>query len=392
MADCQQCGATGQVDRFCQQCGLPVTTNSPAVTTTSSPYHPPDPPTLSMPVAGVRTSGSASASEPTRLTPSYSADPPPASPGFAPVPPPPVPPPPAPAGGRRAIPSGIVVAAVAAIVAVVVVVAAVTLTRGGDPIAAPEATAISSAQPPPAQAVSASVPSETPRRSEPGERSAPLPTVVGNAGTVPTAPVSTSSAPEPMGGPRVDIPCGPGYIVQVASELDDATFASRVATLRAAGQLPAEARWAETTSSCGIFTSQRNVLVLYAGPFPTPYDACPARLASPPDSFIKGTTPESSGDFVSCLCPAQFGSLPVISTVGQQDVWVGELQRVLGTGLGYGVGSINADPSIGDPGRWGIYTAETAAAVGRFQTEAGLPSTAQVDGSTWAALAAAACG
>ncbi|MET0966596.1 MAG: peptidoglycan-binding domain-containing protein [Nakamurella sp.] len=80
-----------------------------------------------------------------------------------------------------------------------------------------------------------------------------------------------------------------------------------------------------------------------------------------------------------------------MTTVGQQGVWVGELQRVLGSKLDYGIGSINADPENGDPGRWGIYTADTAAAVGRFQADNGLPATAQVDSSTWAGLQRASC-
>ena len=85
------------------------------------------------------------------------------------------------------------------------------------------------------------------------------------------------------------------------------------------------------------------------------------------------------------------GQLPVVTTVGQQGVWVGELQRVLGSRLDYSIGSINADPASGDPGRWGIFTAETAAAVGRFQTDNGLAATNQVDGTTWAALQRASC-
>ncbi len=93
----------------------------------------------------------------------------------------------------------------------------------------------------------------------------------------------------------------------------------------------------------------------------------------------------------SCLCPADPTSLPKITTVGQQDVWVGELQRVLGGTLDYDVGQINADPAAGDKGRWGIYTDETAAAVGRFQADNGLPDTRQVDAATWSALRGQGC-
>jgi Putative peptidoglycan binding domain len=133
------------------------------------------------------------------------------------------------------------------------------------------------------------------------------------------------------------------------------------------------------------------VLVLYAGPFASPYDACAARLASPPDAFIKGTTPETSQQFVSCLCPATVTDLPAITSVGQQGVWIGELQRVLGGRLDYDVGPINADAAAGNPGQWGTYTADTAAAVGRFQAASGLNRTKQVDAVTWGALKAQAC-
>jgi len=83
--------------------------------------------------------------------------------------------------------------------------------------------------------------------------------------------------------------------------------------------------------------------------------------------------------------------LPNLTTVGQTGVWVGELQRVLGAKLGYSVGAIDADPSVGDPGRWGIYTAETAAAVGRFQGDSSLSATQQTDAGTWAALQQNSC-
>jgi hypothetical protein len=115
-------------------------------------------------------------------------------------------------------------------------------------------------------------------------------------------------------------------------------------------------------------------------------------LASPADAFVKSTDPATVGTFRSCLCPAAAGDLPAISTVGQQGVWIGELQRVLGGGLDYTVGAINADPAVGDPGRWGTYTAETAAAVRRFQADHGLAATGQVDAATWSALQVAWCG
>jgi hypothetical protein len=228
-------------------------------------------------------------------------------------------------------------------------------------------------------------------------------TVVTMAGSVPAAvpggpaPATTTTTItavgqyDPLSAPRTDITCGQGYIVQVASELDRTALVGRVQQIRDAGTLPADAKWTETSTSCPIFTAQVNVLVLYSGPFNSPYDACPARLASPPDAFIKGTNQGTASSYVSCLCPAALGQVPAITAVGQQGVWVGELQRVLGTKLDYDVGPINADGATGNPGHWGTYTAETAAAVGRFQRDNGLPATEQVDGSTWAALQAANC-
>ncbi|WP_395725238.1 peptidoglycan-binding protein [Nakamurella sp.] len=209
--------------------------------------------------------------------------------------------------------------------------------------------------------------------------------------TTVTTVATTTIAPDPMGGPRSDIACSSGFIVQIASELDEPTFRNRVATLRSTGMFPNDARWTQTAAGCSLFTSQTNVFVSYAGPFATWADGCPARLSSPPDAFIKSTDPGSVDTFLTCLCPAGVGDLPAITTVGQRGVWVGELQRVLGAGLDYQVGSINADAAAGNPGHWGEYTTETAAAVGRFQADHGLPRTEQVDRDTWAGLQAARC-
>lgn len=224
----------------------------------------------------------------------------------------------------------------------------------------------------------------------------PAPAAGGNGAAGAAAQGSTRTSPsvsaDPMGGPRADIACNTGYIVQVASELDRPTFEARVATLRTDGTLPADAKWTETSTSCGIFTNQRNAFVLYVGPFPDPTDGCPARLASPADAFLKDTNPNDGNRFFTCMCPAFASAPPSISAVGQQGAWVGELQRVLGAGLDYNVGNINADPQTGDPGRWGIYTAETAAAVGRFQANQGVPVTERVDAATWSLLQNAVCG
>ena len=167
----------------------------------------------------------------------------------------------------------------------------------------------------------------------------PTTTTAAGAGSVASSSAGAPASVLPLGGPRVDIPCADGgYIVQVASELDPATFEQRVTGLRAAGQLPPDAKWAEATASCPIFTTQVNVEVLYAGPFPSP--TTPARPGWPARRMrsSRGRRRQSSTEYVSCLCPATVSTLPTISSVGQQGVWVGELQRVLGTGLDYDIG------------------------------------------------------
>ncbi|MEP6980727.1 MAG: hypothetical protein ABJA16_08205, partial [Nakamurella sp.] len=86
-----------------------------------------------------------------------------------------------------------------------------------------------------------------------------------NSATGPTD-AGTDPGAGPLGGPERDIACAPGFIVQVASGGDEASFVSRVAELRAAGQLPTDAAVARTATSCGIFAGQANSVVLYTGP------------------------------------------------------------------------------------------------------------------------------
>jgi peptidoglycan hydrolase-like protein with peptidoglycan-binding domain len=187
----------------------------------------------------------------------------------------------------------------------------------------------------------------------------------------------------PLGVPQRDIACNAGYIVQLASELDATTFAARVAELKAAGQVPAGALAADSTKSCKIFTSQSNTLVLYAGPFGSPYDGCAARLAGPADAFIKGSNTGNAAQYISCLCPVLAAGLPQFGAVGQQGVWVGELQRVLGNRLNIGVSDLS--------GNWGIFTGGTKAAVREFQRAVKIPANGVVTGRTWRALQAAEC-
>lgn len=314
-----------------------------------------------------------------------------------PAPPPPPGPWPSPAGGdparrsagRRSGP--IALAALAVIVVLVAGVGVWFLVRPGPDPTSGVATAPTSA--PAAAAATTVTGSATSTAPQPRRPSAGTAPSADRSSTIVPSSTSTSPAPDPMGGPRIDIPCNSGYIVQVASELDQPTLESRVAALRASGTLPAGVKWTETSTSCSVFTNQANVFVLYTGPFTDWTQACPDRLTGPPDSFVKPTDPSRVGTFLACLCPAYASGHqpPEIVTVGQQGSWVGELQRVLGAGLDYDIGSINADPAAGDAGRWGTYTSQTAAAVGRFQADQGLPVTQQVDAATWSRLQSAWC-
>jgi len=243
--------------------------------------------------------------------------------------------------------------------------------------------------------------------SVPPVRSTPMRTVTVTAAPTPSTAAATGKLPSttrkppekptatstrkppttpkalPLGVPQRDIACNAGYIVQLASELDAATFAARVAELKAAGQVPAGALAADSTKSCKIFTSQSNTLVLYAGPFGSPYDGCAARLAGPADAFIKGSNTGNAGQYISCLCPVLAAGLPQLGPVGQQGVWVGELQRVLGNRLNISVSDLS--------GNWGIFTGGTKAAVRAFQRAAKIPANGVVTVRTWRALQSAEC-
>ena len=211
------------------------------------------------------------------------------------------------------------------------------------------------------------------------------------ARTTPTTPTKTTpkktTAPKttalPLGVPQKNIVCNAGYVVQLASELNTAAFTARVAALKASGQVPAGALAADSAKSCKIFTSQSNTLVLYSGPYSGKYDGCAARLAGPGDAYIKGSNPATAQEYISCLCPAVAGRLPDYNKVGQQGVWIGELQRVLGNRLNIDIPDLT--------GNWGTYTAGTRDAVKKFQQSARLPANGAVNARTWQALHRAAC-
>lgn len=379
MSGCPRCGAPDQSGRFCTDCGSPVVAPPTEQVSVDKgrAVGPDDPTVLGAALPDPAAGGAASTAPPT---------------GAYPVPSPTTPD--ARAIGRR---RGRGAVALVVLAVAVVLLAGVGVWFGMRPVggegattATPPTTAALPAGEGPARAEASAGadPSTRPapvgpggRKGDPGSPSAPA--------TIVTTVATTTVGLNPMGGDRSDIACGSGYIVQVASELDQPSFEARVAALRAAGTLPASARWTETAAGCSLFTNQANVYVLFAGPFPTWQAACPDRLAAPPDAFIKPTDPSSAGSFLTCLCPADVAGLPAITTIGQQGVWVGELQRVLGAGLDYDVGSINAEN--GNPGHWGEYSDQTAAAVGRFQADQGLPVTGQVDAATWGRLQAARC-
>lgn len=411
MAICARCGST-ENGRFCANCGsavgAPGSAEVPPPTVQESTLAGSEPPDATVNLQKGPPPAALTASEANPYGPGGSYNPP------GPVPPqqaPPTqnypvmealqpgPPPARGSAGRRR--GWLIAASVFVVVAALATTAVLVLQRSGDSAGLPAVVttaAPQSAGPPETIDLSAPLdPSAPQRRAEPpaiGRSATALPADSTAAAAAPATVPATSTAAagvDLLSLPSAPIPCSAGYIVQIASELDMPTLTAKVAAMSAANTLHAGAKWTDTASSCGIFSSQVNVLVIYAGPFASPYDACAARLTSPPDAFIKGTTPETAKDYHSCLCPAVPDQLPAITTVGQQGVWIGELQRVLGTGLDYDVGSINADPSVGDPGRWGIYTAETAAAVGRFQADSGLAATNQVNSETWSALQFQSC-
>jgi len=187
-----------------------------------------------------------------------------------------------------------------------------------------------------------------------------------------------------LGVPEQQISCSNGYVVQLASELDRATFTQRVKALQQSGQLPDGAKAADSTKSCKIFTNQTNTLVLWSGPYSNPYDGCAARLAGPYDAFIKGASPDTAQKYISCLCPANTKALPKISKSSDPSAWIGELQRTLGGRLNISVGSLG-------PNDWGRYTDGTRAAVVKFQQEKKLPANGVVNARTWKALQSAGC-
>ncbi|MBM9469440.1 peptidoglycan-binding domain-containing protein [Nakamurella leprariae] len=228
-------------------------------------------------------------------------------------------------------------------------------------------------------------------------------TTTGPTSTGETPPTTESTTVDPgqpderqsiAGVPRQDIACGSGYVVQLASATDLGEFGRRIDDLREQYQVPDGARWGETSASCDIFSSDGNAYVLWSGPYPEPYAGCPDRVAGPADAFIKLAAPEqATAPLITCLCPADTSDpalLPLLDAVGLQHVWIGELQRILVSRLGYDI-DLGPDPTLGLTSSWGWYTSATAAAVQEYQTDSGLPVTGVVDRSVWSALQLDVC-
>lgn len=231
----------------------------------------------------------------------------------------------------------------------------------------------------PGKPTSKSAPSSTPKPTTQPKPTTPKPTK-----PKPTKPKPTKPKAPDLGVQQADIACSGGYIVQLASELDQDAFRARVSSLKAQGMVPPDARAADSTKSCGIFANQRNTWVLYAGPFASPYDGCRARLGGPADAFIKGANPDTAHGYFSCVCPANPAQIPGVGPGSNQHAWIGELQRVLANRLNYSVGPLG-------PGEWGVYTPGTQQAVRKFQADHKLPPTGSVDARTWSALRGAQC-
>ena len=125
------------------------------------------------------------------------------------------------------------------------------------------------------------------------------------------------------------------------------SYVNRVAELRAAGQVPDE----RVRRAHGVVVRDLQLADEHdravRGPFNGPYDGCDARLKAAPRLVHQGHDPETSHDFISCLCPTSAATLPPLTAINQTGVWVGELQRVLGNKLNYDI------PDLGDQ-TWGV--------------------------------------
>lgn len=290
------------------------------------------------------------------------------------------------AASRRRGPVLAVALGTVLVVVIGVVLALVLREPGVDGVAQPAETVASSVPPVTATVTESVAPPETaPETTEPApgtsESVVAPPPPSETPSETPSESPSSSAPAQPV---AQDIACQDGgWIVQLASERDDAAYTARVAQLQSLGQVPADAKTARTGGSCGIFSTQTNTIVLWSGPYPSQYEACPARWAGPPDAFVKATTPDLARTYVSCLCPGDSQTFPWLQAGSTDAVLIGELQRVLGNKLNQPIADLQ--------GNWGTFTPGTQAAVTAFQQKAGLPATGIVETATWAAINAAQC-
>lgn len=254
----------------------------------------------------------------------------------------------------------------------VIPVETVTIGQSGTPLSDPSLTT-----------VTATVQASTARQS-----TSPTSALAKTTSSHSVAPKTTvAAAANPLNGPAKPLSCGSGYIVQLASETTAAVLRARIPSLIAAHLLPGGSSWTNIAGSCRIWQATTGA-VLYAGPFQAAYDACDARLHGPSDAFIKIVDPDNFKTFYSCLCPTESSTLPVLQTVGQTTVWVGELQRAMEK-LGYDIPGLQGEAGV--PVAWGQFTADTSTAIKKFQTSSGLPATGKVDATTWDSLKAGVC-
>lgn len=333
--------------------------------------------------------------EPSAVPPSLSEDPDVVLPHLAAAPPEQVPawleqpgPPPPSAESVRRLRSWLAVLAVVTATALVVLVAVFftpwSSSTDSDAPTTPDPVATGSSTLPMPLPVAPPVPELT---SKPAvSESAPSALVATK--TVTVVPVSPEPTPQPvsrLGAPEEAIVCASGYIAQLASARDEASFVTQYHSLVDRGLVPEGAKATDVSAGCPIFTVQRNAMVLYAGPFESVAQACSARLAGPMDAFIRNTDPASSGLVQSCVCSAKAEDLPQVSQIGEQNQWIGEVQRMLVNRLKYKIEPLGSQD-------WGVYSAATQQALTQFQRDHGLPADGLVDHATWVALQQTGCG
>lgn len=185
-----------------------------------------------------------------------------------------------------------------------------------------------------------------------------------------------------MGGDLRPMVCSTaGYIVQIASELTEQAYRDRIASIRVANQLPAGAHYYTQDEDCNSYGTSGDFWVLYAGPFLRPSDACPSRLQSPPDAFIKGLRDDNRQHTLQCLCESAVEGIPQYeSLAGRDSAWTGELQQALRS-MGYPV----------DQKDMGAYSEQTRHIVAKFQRIVSLPPSGEVDSDTWQRLKTITC-